>query len=218
MTADHETLAAALVAALAELTDVPRTRTADMGTYTVNYADLAAAMAAIRPVLAKHGLAVMQPVDSGDRGPAVSTIILHRSGEQMVFGPLSMPGGSSPQGTGSAITYARRYSLLAALGLCATDDDDDGSQAQREAAPPRQARSAPRKAAGATQKSGGGDHAPHAPAHVQAAAEAAGKPTAAVLAAARKIDSTVRSLNDVTPELAEQVARTWASTDHNGGT
>src|SRR5688572_22873174 len=53
-------LAKALVAALAELEDIPKKHTANMGSHSYTYADLADALSYVRPILAKHGLAVTQ--------------------------------------------------------------------------------------------------------------------------------------------------------------
>ena len=114
---------AALVAALGELSEVPKGQTASAGTYQYNYADLGTVLTYVRPILAKHGLAVTQPVTALDGNVVVETVILHTSGESLAFGKLSMPRGQTPQQTGSAITYARRYSLLSTLGLATADDD-----------------------------------------------------------------------------------------------
>ena len=116
-------LYAALVAAMGELSDVPKGQTATAGTYSYQYADLATVLTYVRPILAKHGLAVTQPVTALDGSVVVETVILHTSGESLAFGKLSMPRGQTPQQTGSAITYARRYSLLSTLGLATADDD-----------------------------------------------------------------------------------------------
>lgn len=149
-------LFAALVKALGELSDVPKTRTANAGTYSYTYADLGDALEMARPILAKHGLGVVQPVSTGAKGVDVATTIIHESGQSITFGPLTFPAGATPQATGSAITYARRYSLLAALGL-ATEEDDDGQAASR---PAKQASSRPAKQA-ANGGTGGAQAAPN---------------------------------------------------------
>jgi hypothetical protein len=60
----------------------------------------------------------------------VETIFVHESGEVMECGLLHVPASKQdPQGYGSALTYARRYSLLAATGLA--PEDDDGNSASR---------------------------------------------------------------------------------------
>lgn len=129
---------AAFVAALNELTDVVKDKKADAGSYNYAYADLAAATGAARVTLSKHGLAVAQDANTAEDGMvAVTTRIYHTAGHVETFGPLTMPRGRGPQDTGSAITYARRYSLMAALGLATEDDDGKAAQqAAEEAAKP----------------------------------------------------------------------------------
>ena len=123
-----DALAAALVKAVGELTDVPKGRQVNAGPMKYRYADLGDALGMVRPVLARHGVAVLQQVTSESGSVLVWTTLLHSSGQFMTQAPLGMPEGKTPQATGSAITYARRYALLAALGL-ATDDDDGQSAA-----------------------------------------------------------------------------------------
>ena len=78
----------------------------------------------VRAVLSAHKLAVVQSVLDGD----LVTTILHASGEWIATDyPLARDG--NPQRQGSALTYARRYALLAALGLAGVDSDDDGAAA-----------------------------------------------------------------------------------------
>ena len=133
-------LDAALVAALNEMPDITKGKSAKVemkggGHYSYSYADLGDVLTAVRPVLKKHGLAVLQDVTSPGSGVvAVATIIVHTSGARDVYGPLVMPAGGTPQALGSAITYARRYALLAALGIAT--EDDDGQAAAKPAPEP----------------------------------------------------------------------------------
>ena len=120
----HTELAAALAKANLELTNPHKDARAETGQYGYAYATLDAITQAIRPVLAKHGLSVMQDVRVDDRSLSVSTTLLHSSGQSITFGPLTGPTGSSWQQVGSGISYARRYQLLSCLGLAAGDDDD----------------------------------------------------------------------------------------------
>lgn len=119
---------------LAALPDIHTTETADVptksgGRYSYTYASLPGIIEQIRPVLAEHGFGVTQNVTSNDRNdPEVTTVFFHKTGDFYSFGPLVMPGGGAAQSIGSAITYARRYALLASLGL-APDEDDDGKAA-----------------------------------------------------------------------------------------
>lgn len=130
----------ALARALPNLSDVPARQEATIPSqggrgYSYRYADLGDVYAVARPILAAEGLvAIAVPVHlpeaPGD--VAASTMFLHTSGEWMRTDPFRLPRGATPQTAGSAYTYARRYSLLGALGL-ATEDDDAvlASQAQQ---------------------------------------------------------------------------------------
>lgn len=127
-----DALAAAWVKAAGEMDEVPRTRRVNAGPIKYTYADLGDALSMARPILASHGLLVTQSVDCTETDVLVSTTMLHSSGQWVTTTPVRMPLGKTAQNTGSSITYARRYSLMAFLGL-ATDDDDGASASPREA-------------------------------------------------------------------------------------
>jgi len=93
------------------------------------YADLLSIWDACRDVLVENGLSVAQVGDFDEQGNTyLETILLHSSGE-WIKGRLPLHAMKpDPQGQGSAITYARRYSLSAMIGLC-TEVDDDGEGA-----------------------------------------------------------------------------------------
>ena len=113
-------LAAALAEAQGELAPVAFDR--DNPFYHSRYATLTALREGMRPVFARHGLAVVQGL--GANG-GITTTILHASGEWIALdGPAMCPVKADPQGLGSAMTYARRYGLAAAAGLVADEDDD----------------------------------------------------------------------------------------------
>jgi hypothetical protein len=128
-------LAEALAAAQGEMQPIPRDK--ENPYFKSKYADLASIVEKTGPILARHGLAVVQLpgfrawAESGTE--ILTTMIMHSSGEwvseQM---PLFMSKRDA-QGMGSAITYARRYAYGAAVGIV-TDEDDDGNQASQ---PPR---------------------------------------------------------------------------------
>ena len=128
-------IAGALAAFGAEATNPPQTRTAQVqtkagGSYSYGYSDLADVLAHVRPALAAHGLTLTQEVICRPEKVGVKTSLFHSSGEFIDYRPLWLPAPAeaTPQAYGSAITYARRYSLLAALNLAsATDDDGAGS-------------------------------------------------------------------------------------------
>lgn len=140
--------AAAMAAAAAELRDVGKD--AKNPHLRVRYATLEACLAVVRPVLARHGLTVTQHlggVMAEGAEVTIRTVVAHASG-QWVAGSLSaqvqrVKGISIAQAAGQQITYARRYALLAAVGVTATDEDTDAQPppqrdpAPREAPPPR---------------------------------------------------------------------------------
>lgn len=106
------------------------------------YADLTACVDAIQPALASNGLAYIQRVHDCEKSACVETIILHESGESIECGKVSVPvSKADAQGFGSALTYARRYSLSSAFGLAT--EDDDGNAAAKAKPQPRQQATAP---------------------------------------------------------------------------
>lgn len=113
----------------ADMHNVARNQEADTGTFSYRYADLASILEVVRPILAKHGFAVLQELCPGALGEAhLRTTLLHVSGG-FTTSMFSMPSGTRPQEVGSAVSYARRYALMAVLGIAA--EDDDGSAAQK---------------------------------------------------------------------------------------
>jgi hypothetical protein len=100
------------------------------------YADLSACIEAVIDALNNQGIYLMQLTDECEGGVKVSTVFIHESGEQLSGGSLFMPATKhDAQGFGSALSYARRYSLMAACGIA--PEDDDGNQATKTA--PQQA-------------------------------------------------------------------------------
>ena len=136
-----DALAPALVKALGEMHDLPKTQTASVGKYAYSYATLADALQMARPIFAKNGLAITQTVATADNEVAIFTTVLHTSGQFVTSTPLTMPVGKTAQETGSAATYGKRYSLMAVLGLATEDDDGAGAAPRR----PREASVAPSK-------------------------------------------------------------------------
>ena len=77
-------------------------------------------------MLAKHGLSVMQLPTSDETAVTVTTLLMHSSGQFIESEPFKvLLTKKDAQAAGSALTYARRYSLSSVLGI-AWDDDDDG--------------------------------------------------------------------------------------------
>lgn len=87
------------------------------------YADLAAIRDAVTLPLASEGIAVLQVVGSDEGGSYLTTRLVHTSG-QWVESIHPLPATAKPQEFGSALTYARRYSLAAICGISAEEDDD----------------------------------------------------------------------------------------------
>lgn len=88
------------------------------------YADLSSVVEAIKPALVRNDLFYAQKTHDRTDGVCVETIVGHSSGEVFSFGELFVPAAKrDPQGFGSALTYARRYSLMTAFGVCPEDDD-----------------------------------------------------------------------------------------------
>lgn len=132
-------LAKALVAAQAEMPSI--TKNAKNPHFNSKFASLDAIIEHVRPVLAKHGLGVLQTSDRTDEGRTliVRTYIVHASGEMegnAVYVPITK---QDAQGVGGALTYGRRYGLSSLLCL-ATDEDDDGNAASRPAVRKQQPR------------------------------------------------------------------------------
>jgi len=124
-------LAPALVALQSELTPVDKS--ADNPFFKSSYAPLPEIMKALQPLLSKNKLAISQFVTNLDGQSAMSTMLIHASGQVLTVPPQPLLlTKQDPQSQGSAITYARRYGVMSALGLVA-DEDDDGNRASHSA-------------------------------------------------------------------------------------
>jgi len=109
----------------------PALKTATNPHFRSRYADLAACVEAVMDGLNNNGIALVQQLTESDTGVIVETVFIHESGEMLNCGKLHVPAVKhDPQGYGSALTYARRYSLMAACGIA--PEDDDGNAASRK--------------------------------------------------------------------------------------
>ena len=124
-------LAAALVAAQSEFSAVPKGSVNPF--FKSKYAALPEVVATAGTVLAKHGLAISQHITYDDAGnDCLMTYLLHKSGQYLAYSMKLHIVKGDPQSQLSAVTYARRGSYMACLGLVA-DVDDDGNLAAQAA-------------------------------------------------------------------------------------
>lgn len=110
--------------------------TAQAGNRTYKYLNLATLLKNIKPIFEKHDIAFSQKITFDGPGEGrqilgtVETIIFDENEQQTVCSyPFIVTG--DPQQVGSAITYARRYSLTTVLGIF-PDKDDDGGYAKQK--------------------------------------------------------------------------------------
>lgn len=116
-------LAPALVALQADLKPVDKN--SDNPFFKKKYADLPSVMKAVQPLLATHKLAISQFLTNIHGDSAIRTILLHESGQYIEdIAPLMM-GKDDSQSQGAATTYARRYGVMAVLGVVAEEDHMD---------------------------------------------------------------------------------------------
>jgi len=119
----------------------PALKTSNNPHFKSRYADLASCIDAVLDALNTNGIALLQKTHPDDSGVTVETLFIHESGESMSGGTLHVPAAKSdPQGYGSALTYARRYSLMASCGIA--PEDDDGNAATKASKPPTKAEKA----------------------------------------------------------------------------
>lgn len=121
---------------LNEVPNFSTDETANAGSRTYKYLNLATLLKNIKPIFEKHDIAFSQKVTFDGTGDGrqilgtVETIIFDENEQQTVCSyPFFVTG--DPQQVGSAITYARRYSLTTVLGIF-PDKDDDGGYAKQK--------------------------------------------------------------------------------------
>jgi len=115
--------------------------------YKSKFTDLPTTIDSVKALLGKNGLAVVQipTVDANGELVLISEV-LHISGESLTSYYPIRPQQNTPQGVGSAITYARRYAYQAMLGIAPVGEDDDGNEASAKNGNGSYDRPAPRKA------------------------------------------------------------------------
>lgn len=154
-------LADALAKAQGEYPVIEKNRIADAGSYKYKYADIADVLAAVRPALAKHGLAFTQPTVVEGGTIFIRTRLIHKSGQWMESDyPVASYQGQNHQKIGAALTYSRRYAGCAMLGVAAEEDMDATGDAATADQPRRQARRPQREAPEVVSSSGNGKSLP----------------------------------------------------------
>lgn len=113
--------------------------------YGQKYASLAVTLDTVRPVLSEFGLSIIQLTIDDDVKYGCVTRLQHNSGQYIETTLLLKPDRTNPHGAGSALTYAKKYSLLGILGV-AGDEEDDGNSASN-IPPPKQDNDGSRKVA-----------------------------------------------------------------------
>lgn len=109
----------------------PAIKDANNTAFRSKYADLGAVWDAVKGPLHDHGFAIIQSPDFDGSDMWLQTTIMHIGGEKISGRYPIRPTKHDPQGYGSALTYARRYSISAMLGVIADDDDDGNAASQR---------------------------------------------------------------------------------------
>jgi hypothetical protein len=138
-----------LVAALGELPHI--SFDSQNPYFNASYLSLAGILNAVRPILRKHNLGIIQDIrtDSGSKELCVRTSIIHSSGQKLESSEARFPIPQyTPQGLGSVISYAKRYQLQTMLGIAGQDDDSEAAEAPLRKAKPAAAK--PQKTASET--------------------------------------------------------------------
>ena len=133
----HGTLAAALAAAQAQMSNV--LKDSQNPHFRSSFASLAAVREVVVPALAAQGIAVVQMPGNDDSGRVTITTVLLHGEEQLHCGTVAttatVRGGNEAQALGSALTYLRRYALSAIAGVAQEDDDGNASGPRGEERP-----------------------------------------------------------------------------------
>jgi len=108
----------------------PALKTSTNPHFRSRYADLSACVEAVIDALNSNGIGLIQTTHECETGVTVETLLVHESGQTITSGRLHVPASKQDaQGYGSALTYARRYSLMAICGIA--PEDDDGNRASK---------------------------------------------------------------------------------------
>ncbi len=121
-------IAKALIAVQRELE--PLTKSSENDAFGSKYVPLDVVTERAHKLLTKYKIAVMQPMVTDEQGhSALETILIYEDGRSFSRTTKLAVSKVDPQAHGSAVTYTRRYALMAMIGLTAKDEDDDGNKA-----------------------------------------------------------------------------------------
>lgn len=136
MNLDHAN--AALFAALASAqTEVENATKGSINPhFKSRYADLAEVLNTVRPVFGKHGLAIIQSVQTDGRVVSVTTTLGHKEGGFVNGTTACLAAKEDGQGIAAAATYLRRISLAAMCGVAQEDDDGNAASGRPAKSPP----------------------------------------------------------------------------------
>lgn len=166
-------LATALAAAQAEFGTVPQNGFNPY--HKTKYSTMEDYINAAKPILAKHGLSISQMPNLVEGQFVLTTILMHKSGDNLVSNQPIFSAKQDAQSMGSAITYARRYSYGSVLGMASGDYEDDGLTAAGKSSDKPKGQAPPRKqpaqtpAPNATPSKGQGSTNPNIEERVKAA-------------------------------------------------
>ena len=116
-------IAKALSEFQSNLPKIEKDANVNLGSYSFSYAPLETIIQAIKQLLKQTGLSFLHVMNDS----ILECIILHSSGQCINTGGIAIKMSNKMQDMGSSMTYARRYTLCAALGIVAEDDDDGNS-------------------------------------------------------------------------------------------
>ncbi|CAB4152482.1 Essential recombination function protein [uncultured Caudovirales phage] len=143
---EHSKIAAAFVKA--QMSFSPALKTSTNPHFKSKYVNLDGCIEAVIDALGANGIALIQKTHECDTGVAVETVLMHESGEQISGGILRVPAiKNDAQAYGSALTYARRYSLMATCGIAPEDDDGNAASKPLDKSPKKIERITPKQVA-----------------------------------------------------------------------
>jgi hypothetical protein len=117
-------IAAALAKAQGQIKNPAKTR--ENPHFRSAYADLATGLNGIRPALSAQGIAIVQATGINNDGVFLDTRLIHTSGQWIGCIYPVAASSADHQKLGAALTYSRRQSVFALVGVCGEDEDDDG--------------------------------------------------------------------------------------------